>query len=63
MQSKKLNQIIKSHPLAPLMVLSALLEYSKQVAESSPSDYSEFGIVHPETWIQLGRDIHQQLTN
>lgn len=63
MKSTKLNQVIKSHPLASLFVLSAVLEYSKKIAESSPSDYSDFGIVHPETWIQLGKDIQKTLTN
>lgn len=62
MKSKKLNQVIKSHPMATLFVLSAVLEYSKKVAQSQASDYSEFGIVHPETWIELGKDIHSQLT-
>lgn len=63
MKSTKLNQVIKSHPLASLFVLSAVLEYASKVAESQPSDYSEFGIVHPETWIQLGKDIQKTLTN
>jgi hypothetical protein len=61
MQSKKLNQIMKSHPLAVLMVLTALDQFTKEVAASDPADYPPLGLVHPESWIQLGKDIQQQL--
>jgi len=63
MQSKKLNQIMKSHPLAVLMILTALEQFSAEVAKSKPEDYPPRGLVHPESWIQLGKDIQQQLTN
>jgi hypothetical protein len=61
MQSKKLNQIMKSHPLAVLMILTALEQFSAKVAESTPEDYPPLGLVHPESWIQLGKDIQAQL--
>jgi hypothetical protein len=61
MQSKKLNQIMKSHPLAVLMILTALERFTDEVAKSKPEDYPPLGIVHPESWIQLGRDIQTQL--
>jgi len=63
MQSKKLNQIMKSHPLAVLMILTALERFTDEVAKSKPEDYPPRGLVHPESWIQLGKDIQQQLTN
>jgi hypothetical protein len=61
MQSKKLNQIMKSHPLAVLMILTALERFTDEVAKSKPEDYPPLGLVHPESWIQLGRDIQTQL--
>ena len=61
MQSKKLNQIMKSHPLAVLMILTALERFTDEVAKSKPEDYPPLGLVHPESWIQLGRDIQAQL--
>jgi hypothetical protein len=61
MQSKTLNKIIKSHPLAVMMVVEALLRYSAEVAESKPEDYPPRSLVHPESWIQLGKDIQAQL--
>lgn len=61
MQSKTLNKIIKSHPLAVLMVLEGLIRYSKEVAESSPADYSPLGLINADSWIQLGKDIQAQL--
>jgi hypothetical protein len=61
MQSKTLNKILKSHPLAVLMVIEGLNRYSQQVAESTPANYPEFFIVEPSSWIQLGKDIQAQL--
>ena len=61
MQSKKLNQIMKSHPLAVLMILTALDRFTKEVAESKPEDYPERGLIAPDCWIQLGKDIQAQL--
>jgi len=61
MQSKKLNQILKSHPLAVLMALTALDRFTAEVAQSKPEDYPARGLVHPESWIQLGKDIQAQL--
>ena len=61
MQSKKLNQIMKSHPLAVLMILTALERFTDEVAKSKPEDYPPLALVHPESWIQLGKDIQQQL--
>jgi len=63
MQSKTLNKILKSHPLAVLMVIEGLQRYSAEVAASSAADYPAMGIVHPESWIQLGKDIQAQLNN
>jgi|TARA_R110002126_G_scaffold133309_3_gene277352 hypothetical protein len=63
MKSKKLNQIINSHPLATLMILTALEQFSAEVAKSKPEDYPPLGLVHPESWIELGRDIQKQLAN
>jgi len=63
MQSKKLNQIMKSHPLAVLMILTALERFTDEVAKSKPEDYPPLGLVHPESWIQLGKDIQKQLAN
>jgi len=63
MQSKKLNQIMKSHPLAVLMILTALERFTDEVAKSKPEDYPPLGLVHPESWIELGRDIQKQLAN
>ena len=63
MQSKKLNQILKSHPLAVLMVLTAIEQFSAEVAKSKPEDYPERGLVNPESWIQLGKDIQTQLSD
>ena len=61
MQSKTLNKIMKSHPLAVLMILTALDRFSKAVAESDPSEYSRYGLINAEAWIQLGKDIQQEL--
>jgi len=63
MKSNKLTEIINSHPLAPLFVLSAVDRFSKLVAASKPEDYPSMGLVHPESWIELGKEIQQQLTN
>lgn len=61
MQSKKLNQIMKSHPLAVLMILTALERFSAEVAASKPEDYPPLGLVHPESWIALGKQIQSDL--
>jgi hypothetical protein len=61
MESKTLQNILKSNPLAVLMVIEGLQRYSAQVAESKPEDYPPLSIVHPESWIQLGKDIQAQL--
>jgi hypothetical protein len=61
MQSKTLNKILKSHPLAVMMVITALDQFSAEVAKSRPEDYPERGLVSPESWIQLGKDIQAQL--
>jgi hypothetical protein len=61
MQSKTLNKILKSHPLAPLMVLTALEQFSKEVAASEPSQYPERGLIAPDCWIDLAKQIQQQL--
>jgi hypothetical protein len=61
MQSKTLNKILKSHPLAVMMVITALDQFSAEVAKSRPEDYPERGLVNPESWIQLGKDIQAQL--
>ena len=63
MQSEKLNQIMESHPLAVLMVLTALERFSAEVAATKPEDYPPMGIVHPESWIELAKDIQNQLTD
>ena len=62
MQSKTLNKILKSHPLAPLMVLTALEQFSKEVAASDPSEYPERGLIAPDCWIELAKDIQTQLS-
>jgi hypothetical protein len=62
MQSKTLNKILKSHPLAAVMTIEALLRYSAMVAESKPEDYPERGLINPESWIELGKAIQAQLT-
>lgn len=61
MNSQTLNKILKSNPLAVLMVISALDQFSAEVAKSSPADYPERGLVNPESWIQLAQDIQNQL--
>ena len=61
MESPTLKKILKSHPLAVMMTIEALLRYSAQVAESKPEDYPQRGLVNPESWIQLGKDIQDQL--
>ena len=61
MESKTLNKILKSHPLAVLMVLEGLNRYSQEVAASSVEDYPAMGIVHPESWIALARDVQEML--
>jgi hypothetical protein len=45
-----------------MMTLEALIRYSAEVAASSPDDYPSRGLVNPESWIQLGKDIQAQLT-
>ncbi len=61
MQSKTLNKILKSHPLASMMAVEALLRYSALVAASKPEDYPERGLINPESWIELGKAIQAQL--
>jgi hypothetical protein len=61
MESPTLKKILKSHPLAVMMTIEALLRYSAEVAESKPEDYPPRGLVSPESWIQLGKDIQAQL--
>jgi hypothetical protein len=61
MNSPTLNKILKSHPLAVMMTIEALLRYSAEVAASNPEDYPERSLVNPESWIQLGKDIQTQL--
>lgn len=62
MNSPTLQKILKSHPLAVMMTLEALLRYSAEVAASTPDDYPSRGLVNPESWIELGKEIQQQLT-
>jgi hypothetical protein len=45
------------------MILTALEQFSAEVAKSKPEDYPPLGLVHPESWIELGRDIQKQLAN
>jgi hypothetical protein len=45
------------------MILTALEQFSAEVAKSKPEDYPPRGLVHPESWIELGRDIQKQLAN
>jgi len=61
MQSPTLQKILKSNPLAVLMVIEGLQRYSAEVAASSPEDYPPRGLVNPDAWIQLGKEIQQQL--
>ena len=63
MQSEKLNQIMESHPLAVLMVLTAVERFTAEVAATKPEDYPPLGLVNPESWIALAQDIHNQLTD
>jgi hypothetical protein len=44
-----------------MMTIEALSRYSAEVAKSKPEDYPQKGLVHPESWIQLGKDIQAQL--
>jgi hypothetical protein len=52
---------MKSHPLAVLMILTALERFSAEVAASKPEDYPPLGLVHPESWIELGKQIQSDL--
>lgn len=61
MHSKKLDEILNSHPLAVLMVLTAVERFTAEVAASKPEDYPPHGIVHPESWIALGKQIQSDL--
>lgn len=61
MNSPTLQKILKSNPLAVLMVLEGLNRYSAEVAQSAPEDYPPMGLVHPESWIQLAQEIQTQL--
>lgn len=63
MDSKTLNKILKSNPLAVLMVLEGLNRYSSEVAASSPADYLDRWLIKPDVWIQLGKDIQAQLND
>jgi hypothetical protein len=63
MQSKILNKILKSHPLAVLMVLEAIQQYSAKVAVSKVDDYPSRGLVNPDSWIELGKIIQDQLND
>jgi hypothetical protein len=45
------------------MILTALERFTDEVAKSKPEDYPPLGLVHPESWIQLGKDIQKQLAN
>lgn len=62
MKSPTLERILASNPLAVMMTIEALLRYSAEVAESKPEDYPVRGLVNPESWIELGKEIQQQLT-
>jgi hypothetical protein len=63
MQSEKLNQIMESHPLAVLMVLTAVERFTAEVAATTPEDYPPMGLVNPESWIELAKSIQDQLTD
>jgi hypothetical protein len=52
---------MESHPLAVLMVLTALERFSAEVAVSKAEDYPPLGLVHPESWIELAQDIQERL--
>jgi hypothetical protein len=62
MHSPTLERILSSHPLAVMMTIEALLRYSAEVAQSQPEDYPPRSLVNPESWIQLGKEIQQELT-
>jgi hypothetical protein len=61
MHSKKLDQILSSHPLAVLMVLTAVERFTAEVAVTKPEDYPPLGLVSPEAWIAVAQDIQAQL--
>lgn len=61
MNSKTLSRILASNPLAVLMVIEGLNRYSSEVAQSTPEDYPPMGLVHPESWIDMAKEIQKQL--
>lgn len=61
MESKTLNDIVKSNPLAILMILEGLNRFSHEVAQKSPQDFPKNWIISPEAWISLAQDIQEKL--
>jgi hypothetical protein len=47
--------------LAQLFVIDALTKFANTVAASKPEDYPDNGIVQPEAWIGVAKEIKEKL--
>lgn len=48
-------------PLAQLFVMDAIHKLADSVSQSKPSQYPKNGLVHPEAWIGLAKEIQKKL--
>lgn len=46
--------------LSQAFVIEAIRRYAEEVAASKPEQYPEHGLVHPESWIGVGREIMEK---
>ena len=64
MNFKLVESLMKSDrfgPLAEAFVLDAVGKFADKVAKSKVEEYPHNCIVHPETWIELGKEIKGKL--
>jgi len=54
---KSLNNILDSSPLAYMMVIEAISQFSAEVAASKVEDYPPRGFVEPMAWIETAQKI------
>jgi hypothetical protein len=47
--------------LSQMFIMDALTKHANAVAASTPADYPEGSMVHPEAWIGVAKEISEKL--
>lgn len=58
---KELMEFSRFGALTQAFILQAIDQFSKQVAASDPAKYPEVGLVSPEVWIGIAKEVQTKL--